>query len=82
MKHSNRGDSSILERGRARRAMRLDPTLARAIRQRACLTEAEVGSLLGVGACTISRWETGRRFPSGNLILTYKRILDRLAGAH
>ncbi len=54
------------------------PTVARALRVAAGLSVYDFGRLLGVGAPTISRWETGRRRPRGDLRRDYARLLEEL----
>ena len=51
---------------------------ARAIRVRAGLSLAELGSRVGVGAATIHRWEVGQRSPHGELALAYAAALASL----
>jgi transcriptional regulator with XRE-family HTH domain len=55
-----------------------DGAAARRTRERARLTQAEVGSAVGVNAATISRWEGGSRQPRGDAGDRYVRLLDRL----
>lgn len=53
---------------------------ARAIREHAGLSLAEVADELGVAIATVHRWETGERRPRPALAIAYGRLLDRLAG--
>jgi len=48
------------------------------IRERAGLTLAQLGEILGVGASTVSQWETGKRTPSEGKIAVMQQIRERL----
>lgn len=65
----------IFARGRARRALRTEPARARFIRERAGLTQAEIAGLLGVDRSAVSRYESGRRIPSGAVLDRYAKVL-------
>lgn len=73
-------ETTIIARGRARRALRTDPGYAQLVRVRAGLTQAEIGGLLGVDRSAVARWESGERTPQGDLVDRYWAVLDRLAG--
>ena len=55
------------------------PTVARAIRIRAGVTQARLAKELRVARVTISRWESGARRPTGRNCLRYAALLNRLA---
>lgn len=69
--------SQLLEVARARRALP-SPAMARAIREAAGVTQAEVAAELDVAPLTVYRWETGRRRPRGEHLLAYSELLGRL----
>lgn len=50
----------------------------RAIRQKARLSQAEMGRALGVTHAAVNGWETGRRSPSGAVALRYGELLRTL----
>jgi DNA-binding XRE family transcriptional regulator len=52
---------------------------ARSARERARLTQREVGEACKVSAQTIALWETGRRTPTGPPALEYGKLLRQLA---
>ena len=55
---------------------------ARAIREQAGLSRAEIARDLGVHETTIQKWEAGERSPrERRLALTYGRLLRELEGA-
>jgi DNA-binding transcriptional regulator YiaG len=58
-----------------------EPAEARAIRERAGVTQARLASELGVSAVTISRWECGQRQPRGQHRDAYARLLRELKAA-
>ncbi len=68
----------VLALGRIRRRLP-EPAVRRLLRERARLSQREVGRALGVDAPTVSRWESGHRTPSGSLLEGYVALLDRLA---
>lgn len=53
---------------------------ARAIRETAGLSLAEVAREVGVTKAAVSRWETGKRVPRGEAAVAYARLLRALAG--
>ena len=57
---------------------------ARARRQQAGLSLAEVGRAVGASAAAVSRWENGQRRPTGGAALAYARLLRRIGddGVH
>lgn len=69
--------SDVLLLIQARRASKSG--VAAMIRHRARLSQAELGSVIGVTAPAVSRWETGERRPVGAAALRYARLLDTLA---
>lgn len=57
---------------------RYSPRLARAIREDAGLSQAELGSRLNVTRSAVSRWESGDRRPQGDVGVAYVLELRRL----
>jgi transcriptional regulator with XRE-family HTH domain len=55
-----------------------DGELARLLRRRARLTQAELARLGGVTRPTISRWESGERQPFDEGLARYEAVLRRL----
>jgi DNA-binding transcriptional regulator YiaG len=53
---------------------------ARAIRERAQLSQAEVADTIGTTRPRLSRWESGTRRPYGREALAWVRLLDELEG--
>jgi DNA-binding transcriptional regulator YiaG len=72
--------SGLLAQVRAARRLPA-PAVARAIREAAGVTQAQVAAELGVGRVTVARWELGTRTPRGDLRLRYIAILDELREA-
>lgn len=54
------------------------PSLRRAIREDAGLSQADVAEPLGVTRAAVSRWETGGRRPRGALLVAYSELLQTL----
>jgi DNA-binding transcriptional regulator YiaG len=54
------------------------PTIARAIRREAGVSQQRLASELGVHRVTVARWEIGMRVPRGALRLHYADVLDEL----
>lgn len=54
---------------------------AKLLRNQAGVSAAAVGSACGVTASTISRWENGRRRPTGPQAVAWVRLLRRLERA-
>jgi DNA-binding XRE family transcriptional regulator len=52
---------------------------ARSVRERAGLSQTEVGQVVGVSGAAVSRWEQGTRLPRSETGLRYARLLDSLA---
>jgi DNA-binding transcriptional regulator YiaG len=53
---------------------------ARALREEAGLSMAEIARAAGVHKATVYRWETGRRRPRGEAAERYLAVLDELSG--
>jgi transcriptional regulator with XRE-family HTH domain len=51
---------------------------ARAIRESAHLTQAEVGRAIRASPSAVTQWETGRRLPRGKLAARYAAFLWEL----
>jgi transcriptional regulator with XRE-family HTH domain len=51
----------------------------REIRERAGLSRAELARAAGVSAAAVSRWEDGKRTPTGESAIAYARALRRIA---
>ncbi len=65
---------------RTRRRRRLpEPTMRRYLRERAGLTQDDIGAALGVSRVAVTRWELGQRTPRGNLLDRYIELLDAIA---
>ena len=73
-------EAEIIARVQARRALRVAPALARDLRLRAGLSQSEVGAALGVSHAAVSRWESGKRLPRGDLAERFLRLLMHAAG--
>ena len=54
------------------------PSEARAIRERAGVSEARLGQELGVTRGAVAKWERGDRRPRGDARLRYARVLADL----
>jgi DNA-binding transcriptional regulator YiaG len=52
---------------------------AKAIREAAGLSLAELGAALGVNGSTIGRWEAGERAPRADAARRYAKLLKQLA---
>lgn len=59
----------------------MTPADVRALRERLGLTPAQFARLLGVHPSTVSRWESGRRYPTGGAIPAMRRLQRRQEGA-
>jgi DNA-binding transcriptional regulator YiaG len=55
------------------------PVERRRIRVRADLSQGDIADALGVDWSAVSRWEAGLREPTGQNLLGYADLLDRLA---
>ena len=53
--------------------------VAKQLRERAGLTQPEMGGLVGVSAGEICRWEQGERFPRAAALERYVLVLAKLA---
>ncbi len=54
------------------------PAVARAVRQAAGLSQAQIASALGVDRVTVTRWEAGLRKPRGRVARAYSNLIGRL----
>ena len=54
------------------------PSIARAIRSEAGVSQARMAAELGVHRVTVARWESGARVPRGAVRLSYAKVLDEL----
>lgn len=54
---------------------------AREIRQRAGLSLAAVGKVLGVNPSAVQRWEKGETRPRGDMAIKYAELLTQLEAA-
>ena len=54
------------------------PSVARAIREAAGVSQVRMAAELKVHELTVHRWETGTRTPTGELRLSYIRLLREL----
>ena len=72
----------VVKLARSRRSRTLlPPPLARGVRERAGLTQAELAAALDVTQETVSRWELGQRVPRGVKADAYSAILRDLVEA-
>ena len=72
--------AQIITRAHARRTLQVAPALARDLRLRAGLSQNEVGAALGVSHAAVSRWESGKRLPRGDLAERFLLLLMQAAG--
>ncbi len=70
-------DGTLVREVRAQRHLP-GPTLARAIRQAAGVSQERLAQELGVDRVTVTRWETGIRRPRGRRAAAYAELLARL----
>jgi transcriptional regulator with XRE-family HTH domain len=54
------------------------PRVRRLLREQAGLSQADVAAVLGVAEPTVSRWESGRRYPRRPALDNYAQLLERL----
>ena len=57
------------------------PTVARAIRDEAGVSQQQLADELRINRVTVARWELGERVPRGELRLRYIALLEELAEA-
>jgi DNA-binding transcriptional regulator YiaG len=72
--------SELAEEVRAARRLPA-PTMARAIRIAADVSQERIAAELGVHRVTVARWEAGARRPRGQLRLRYAGLLAELREA-
>ncbi|MGC0271719.1 helix-turn-helix domain-containing protein [Pseudactinotalea sp. Z1739] len=70
--------TTLIEQVAARQRHTISPALARAIRQGAGVTQAEIAAELGVHPFTVYRWERGTRRPGHGTQEAYTRLLRQL----
>lgn len=70
-------DMNVIDETRARRELPA-PTLARAIREAAGVSQSAIARDLGVTRMTVCRWESGRCRPSIEHVAAYAEILRAL----
>ena len=68
----------VLTQARVRKTLPA-PRARRLLRERAGLSQADLAAVLGVSDGTISRWETGARYPRRAALTAYAEVLERLA---
>ncbi len=74
------GSHAIIDPAELAAARRLASSpRARAIRERAGLSLADLAAGLGVSGAAVQRWECGSRRPSRDVALRYVALLDALA---
>ena len=56
-----------------------EPYLRRTLRVAAGIAQVDVAEHCGVSRETVARWENGTRTPSGDRLLRYSRLMNRLA---
>lgn len=69
---------AVALREQVRRSRAYTPALARAVRQAARVTQAQLADAVGVTEPTVWRWEHGHRWPRGVLRDRYFAALDAL----
>jgi transcriptional regulator with XRE-family HTH domain len=69
--------SVLIEEVRAARKLP-PPSMARAIRLAADVSQERIAAELGVHRVTIARWEMGTRRPRGQLRIAYADLLQQL----
>lgn len=57
------------------------PTMRRALREASGISAAQLAGTMGVTRQAVSKWELGRRTPSGSLLEAYVAVLDELASS-
>ncbi len=67
----------IARKVKARRSLP-PPSLRRALRESAGLTQEDVAGSVGVRRESVSRWETGARTPRGSTLVAYAELLEAL----
>lgn len=67
-----------LVRARRRRTLPT-PEMRRLLRERAGLTQRDLGQVLQVSGVAVCRWESGVRTPRGALLDRYLEVLNKLA---
>jgi DNA-binding transcriptional regulator YiaG len=65
--------------GIARMRAQLSNGEARAMRECARVSRAEIAAALGVHETAVEKWESGTRSPRGEVALRYKHLLEQLA---
>jgi len=55
---------------------------ARLIRERARVSQSEVGRAIGTTGSAIAHWEAGRRVPRGDAAIRYAQLLTKLERQH
>ncbi|MFJ5155750.1 helix-turn-helix transcriptional regulator [Streptomyces sp. NPDC088353] len=76
--------STVAEKIRSLRHVRLElptPPERRAIREAAGLTQAQVGSAVGVTPQAVALWESGRRTPRGHFLEKYVEAIRAMQEA-
>jgi len=68
----------LLQAARVRRSLP-SPTVRRALREGADLSQGDLGAVLGVTESAVSRWESGRRAPRREHLDAYVAVLAALA---
>jgi transcriptional regulator with XRE-family HTH domain len=67
----------LIATARRRRSLP-DPATRRLIRVTAGVSQAELAAAIGVRGASLSRWETGRRHPRGQVRDRYAHALEEL----
>jgi DNA-binding transcriptional regulator YiaG len=57
------------------------PSMRRALREANGISAAQLAGTMGVTRQAVSKWELGRRSPSGPLLEAYVAVLDELAAS-
>lgn len=69
--------SSVVEKALALRSLPAPPE-RRAIRERARVSQDDIGADIGVTRAAVARWEAGTRRPRGEHLVRYAELLDQL----
>ena len=69
---------ALVEASKRRRSLP-NPAVARELRERAGISQDELAYVVGVSGAAVSRWESGKRTPTGRRLDRYVDVLAALA---